>query len=992
MIEAGKSTRTVVRAPSPVTGPADADADRRHHGAMAAVRSPRLVGRKGELAALRAAADRARTGAPTPVVVEGEAGIGKSRLVAELTEGLLRSGAIVATGHGVDLAGGALPYGVAAGLVRDLRTRLGTDRITDILGSRVPAVGALDPTFSGAGQDNADRHSVFEAVHHLVIELAREQLVCLVLEDLHWADATSLDLITYLASTVGSGQLLLVATTRPEGASRLARLVALGELLSLGPLADDAMRELAASLASPSGSVQLDRIIALGEGIPLYVEELIAVQTASSSGVPGALALAFTARLAGLSQAGRQVLEAMAVAEGAVSARVLCTVLGVTRASVSEAIDELAARGLVDALDQDRVRFHHELLRRTVADALSPLTRAEWHRRWATVLQRLEGPERTDPRLLAASAHHWYHAGDPGAAVPAAVAAGQAASAIGAATESAVHWHRALLHWHRAGDAEASTGMSHEAALIEGTTVLRLSGAYPQFHEVLAAERARPASDGVLRLWLDLGLALVSGRLGENRPQVVPRDRLDAVLDRLATEPKRPLVRATLFVLWWDAYDADRAVVERIIDLLDAQADPSALPSDVVGVGLRRARFALTYGNAGEALHIVQDVLARDDAVHPVNRPVVESLHVWLLFVLGRVQDCIDAGERALTRLGSPELAGMNWAGIAENLAVAHALAGNLDRAEELMRTVLDLGELYVHVTTGCDLLALLALRGRRDEAQALLARILVHQLPGPGDAGFRFGLTSQVVAARARLAALEGDHAGARDLLRPVLVDPHLTTDSEYLWSVVLEASRLFDDPPSLEPAELRAQWAAVVENAAARVHKYGALGPVWTADLSAHLDRALEQDTVEQWELVVAGWEELGAPTEAALAMLRLAERLAQDGERGRATITASAALARAHGIGALALAHRSRAASRRRRLRLDGVGSDDGAHGLTAREREVLMLLADGRTNEQIAAGLLMSPKTASVHVSRIITKLGVANRTEAAAYAHRNGLTS
>ena len=99
--------------------------------------------------------------------------------------------------------------------------------------------------------------------------------------------------------------------------------------------------------------------------------------------------------------------------------------------------------------------------------------------------------------------------------------------------------------------------------------------------------------------------------------------------------------------------------MERIIDLLDEQADPTALPSDAVGIGLRRARFALTYGDAEGALRIVQDVLARDDALHPVNQPVVEALEVWLLFVLGRLRECIETGERVLTRLGSPELAGM---------------------------------------------------------------------------------------------------------------------------------------------------------------------------------------------------------------------------------------------------------------------------------------------------------------------------------------------
>jgi len=965
---------------------------------MAAVRSRQLVGREGELTALRATAGRAREASPAVVVIAGEPGIGKTRLVAELSRELRASGAIVATGHGIDLAGGALPYGVAAALVRDLRAAIGADRMRDILGSRAAVLGSLDPTLAVATHhadhaDHAERHSVFEAVQYLVLELAREQFLCLVLEDLHWADATSLDLVTFLATTVGSGQLLLVVTTRTDGANRLARLVALGELLSLGPLTDDEMRELAGNVTDPPERALLEQIIALGQGIPLYVEELVAVQAASSSKVPGALALTFTARVAGLSKTGRQVLEAVAVAEGDVPADLLRSVLRAKRTGVADAIDEVVSRGLLDALGHDSLHFHHELVRRAVVDTLSPLIRADWHRRWAQALQRLDEAERTDPTVLASLAHHWFQAGDPTQAVPAAVAAGQAASAIGAATESAVHWHRALLHWHRAGGAETSTGLSHETALIEGTTVLRLAGAYAELHEVLAAERARAVSDAVLSLWLDLGLAAVSGRLGEIRPQVVPRDRLDGVLDRLAAQPKRPLVRAALFHLWWDAYDADRHVVERIIDLIDQQADPTALPSDAVGIGLRRARMALTYGDAEGALRIVQDVLARDDALHPVNQPVVEALEVWLLFVLGRLRDCIETGERVLTRLGGPEVAGMHWAGIAENLATAHGMAGNLDRAEDLMRTVLDLGELYVHILTGCDMVALLLARGRLTEAEEVLTSILDHDLPGPGEAGFRFGSNSQVVAAHAAFSARTGDLAAARDLLQPVLTDPHLTTDSEYLWSVVLEAARLFDDPPSLEPVDQRAKWAAVVRDASEHVHKYGALGSAWTADAAAHLDRALGQDTAEQWALVVEGWRVLGAQIDVALTTMRLAERLAQDGLRDRATDTASASLATAERIGAHGLADRIRAAARRHRLRLHGVGmDDDGPQRLTPREREVLVLLADGRTNEQVAAQLFMSPKTASVHVSRIISKLGVTNRTEAAAYAHRNGLAS
>ena len=228
------------------------------------------------------------------------------------------------------------------------------------------------------------------------------------------------------------------------------------------------------------------------------------------------------------------------MAQGDVQADLLRNVLRAKRSVVADAIEEVASRGLLDVLGQRRVRFHHELLRRTVADALSPLVRAEWHRRWALTLQRLDEVERSDPTVLAALAHHWFSAGDPDQAVPAAVAAGQAASAIGAATESAVHWHRALLHWHRAGDAEASTGISHENALIEGTTVLRLAGAYTELLEVLAAERARAHADPVLRLWLDPGLAATSSRLGNIQRQVVSREGLPTVLDLLAASRSGP--------------------------------------------------------------------------------------------------------------------------------------------------------------------------------------------------------------------------------------------------------------------------------------------------------------------------------------------------------------------------------------------------------------------------------------------------------------------
>ena len=185
---------------------------------------------------------------------------------------------------------------------------------------------------------------------------------------------------------------------------------------------------------------------------------------------------------------------------------------------------------------------------------------------------------------------------------------------------------------------------------------------------------------------------------------------------------------------------------------------------------------------------------------------------MWLLFVLGRLKECIEAGERALTRLGGPELAGMNWAGVAENLAAAHAMAGNLDRAEDLMRTVLGTGELFMRIVVACDLVALLGTRDRVAEAEQLLNNILEHRCPDQGTPATGSASPARWSPPRRRSTHPRGLR-DARDLLQPVLGDRHLTTDSEYLWPVVLDAARLFNNPPALEPLGERTRWAAVVQ-----------------------------------------------------------------------------------------------------------------------------------------------------------------------------------
>ena len=953
---------------------------------MAAGGTRDLVGREGELATLAASADRARAGTTTTVVVTGDAGIGKSRLVAEATARMRATGAIVATGNGVDLAEGALPYGVVGQVVRGLRSAVGAHRIVEILGSQRQVLGWLDPGLAATDTAPPERASLFTAVEHLVTELAGERLLCLVLEDLHWADPSSLDLVCYLAATAGVGRLLIVATVRGEGAAGVARLASLGELLTLGPLPRDAARALVSELDGSTPADIVEQIVDLGEGVPLYVEELIAAGARSPS-VPPSLALNFTARLTNLPESGLEVLQAIAVAQGDVPLDLLPAVVHMPVAAVTKAIAELTTRGLVDEVGEGQVRCHHELLRRAVVDGLSGLQRAAWHRRWALALER---HGRGDASSLGALAHHWYLAGDADRTLAVSVLAARSAIEVDSAVEGSVHWRRALQSWHHARDPERASGLSHDDALIEGTTALRLAGSHAALTEILTAERTRVRPDDeVARLWLDLSLAHLASRLGEARPLVVPRDRLADVLDWLESVEPRPLVSGLLFVLWWDAYDADEATVDRILGLLEARRSAGSGVTEAVPILLRRARMSLARGDADSALWLCREALAVRDNPFRMNLAVVRSFEVWILYALGRLAECIRIGEGELTRLRSPAVSGTSWIGIADNLACAHVSTGSWKRADELMTTILAEGDPAFTSLTGCDLAGLRLRQGRLDDAEALLASARAYDLPEPGAAGYRLGYTAQLHGATALAEAARGRLVKARDAVRDVVADPLVTLESEYLWATVLDAGRLFDDPVTLEPLEVRQEWAGVVRDAAARVHLYGELGPVWLADVEAHTDRALERDTAEQWEAVIDGWARLGAPWDESLARARSAEVLARDGRRDEAATQLAHAMEIAEGLGAAPLAATVRAIARRTRIRM--VDTDDrGGSGLTGREREVLVLVADGRTNEQIAAALFMSPKTASVHVSRIIAKLGVENRTAAAAYAHRSGL--
>jgi DNA-binding CsgD family transcriptional regulator len=259
---------------------------------------------------------------------------------------------------------------------------------------------------------------------------------------------------------------------------------------------------------------------------------------------------------------------------------------------------------------------------------------------------------------------------------------------------------------------------------------------------------------------------------------------------------------------------------------------------------------------------------------------------------------------------------------------------------------------------------------------------------------------------ADALIALGRGDLDAARRLTADGLADYGGAMSGRYVWPVLWLASRTEADGAT----RARDRREEVPDGTAARYQELASLAADLTAPnaasrgyralVTAELVRATGEADVTAWQAAAETWQAAAEPYPLAYTLLRLAEAAAVAGDRPAASRSVREAYALASRVGAAPIADEAAALARRSRLSLDKPDADAvrpvaedplARFGLTEREREILLLLAAGRSNPQIAGVLFISPKTASVHVSNILAKLGVDSRVEAAAVAHRLGVT-
>ena len=403
---------------------------------MEARRGEIFVGRARELRELDGALEATRAGRGGVVLVEGEAGIGKTRLAAELATRARGTGFQVLLGHSIDLVGTELPY--------------------------QPFVEALRPLgeLRRDGQTAGSQLRVFEETLALLTERAADAPVLLVLEDLHWADTSTLDLVVFLAHNLDDRRALLLATYRGDelsSAQRVRRFAAgvrrsrSAVELELGPLAREELTKLLVARADATPAAALtETIVARSEGNPFFAEELLAAAGDRSGDLPRGLRALLLQRVARLDRRTQSVLRVAASAGRDVSYPLLRAAAALSEDEVRESLRQAVEHGvLVVEQSSGTVRFRHALLAEAIYATLLPGEREELHERLAEELAR-------GGRAAAAElAPHWDAAGRSAEALAASVEAARQTQAVFGLAEALAHLERALRLWDAVPDAAA---------------------------------------------------------------------------------------------------------------------------------------------------------------------------------------------------------------------------------------------------------------------------------------------------------------------------------------------------------------------------------------------------------------------------------------------------------------------------------------------------------------------------------------------------------
>jgi ATP/maltotriose-dependent transcriptional regulator MalT len=970
--------------------------------------SPVFVGRGAEFSSLIAGLGSATAGEPVVVLVGGEAGVGKTRLVEEAAARARAEGARVLTGSCIEVGGEGLPLSPVVDVLRSLMRQMQGDELDGVLGpARVELARLLPeldphspPSAAAAGAEGNAR--VLELVFGVIQRLAADRTLMLVIEDLHWADRSTLDLVALLVRALREARVLLVITFRSDELQRghpLRPLVTGWERVrSVRRIElqrftrDEVTSQLEAILGSRPTRAMLDLLYERSEGNAFLIEEILAALQAGAGPeeLPETLRDVLLARAEQLPAQTVRLLRIAAAAGRSVPDRLLAKVADLDDASLDVALRDAVEHHLLLIDDSGQgYRFRHALTRDAIYSDALPRERVRIHAAYAEALSADPALAGGEGSVAAALALHWSAAHDLPRALQAYVEAGRLAAAY-APAEALRHLEQALELWPSVPDATERSGFD----IVE---ILRLAGL-----SALAAgepERALALFDEAL---FELGAAGNPERHAvvlEARSQALVllgrADEALSVLERAASSlPAQPPTVARAVVL--ASLARAGAVFSGDYETCKAVSEQALSAAHAVGAREQEANAQIMLGVArcylGEHEAGIASLRAGRELAEAIGAEATAlRAHLNLsdsLALLGRYGEAAEVAEHGLRlaqRIGlSRHIYGMF---LLVNRADALVHLGRWTEAERLVSEAVDDAGSGTVAGLLRVLRADIGVRAGRYESAAEDLDA-ASRSPRWGSEQY----TTLITSTRTELARVRGDIEAARSSVREVLETDMRAGGEGHRWPLLWLAFRIEPEAPTA-----MADRVSVLAEAAAKLPATTPPARAYRALAAAEHARVAGEPA--RWAEAIDVCRDGGDPYLIAYALLRSAEADVAAGAREQAAAVLEEAAGVAEELGAAPLLEAAHALARRARLKLESGASIDqhvpaGADslGLTAREREVLVLLAAGRSNPQIAKELFISRKTASVHVSNIIGKLNVSNRGEAAAVAHRLGLDS
>jgi ATP/maltotriose-dependent transcriptional regulator MalT len=973
------------------------------------------------MARLHASLARAEVGAATAVLISGDAGVGKSRLIEELAKTASSRGGRVLVGRCLDVGETGLPYLPFVEILVHL------NRQDPMAVRRWPALAKLLPesTMSAAPEPGANsprpgstapaperdvgQLQLFDALLGLLADLSGDRCVVLVVEDLHWADSSTRDLLSFLISRLRMQRLLVVGSYRSDDLHRrhplrplLAELVRLPvvERIDLAPFdAEDACHFVAALAEEPVPEDVIKQIATRSEGNAFFAEELMAAVADHGTGVPTGLADVLLARIERLSPQTQTVVRMASVAGRRVGHAQLQAVVEMSPVELDEALREAVQHHVLLVNDRDSYYvFRHALLREAVYGDLLPGERVRMHAAYARQIAAND-----DRRGSAAAlAHHSLQSHDLRTALAASVRAADEAASVGAPAEALRHVEQALKLWDAVPVDERPAGIN-EAALLRSASYQAATAGEPErsvafaksaVDRFAAVEEPEHAAQSYRRL--AQALINLEGKGADAREAI--ENAWQLVADRPPTYT--------------------RAWVQAVLAMALRKSDPAA--------AREAAQNAISDARAVHALGAEADALVtlgmldefegdQDGAVRHFRAAIrtatqVEAFSTELRaryflglhsYERGDLAESVAEFDEATRRAKAN---GLSWSNYGVEIRVIRTIAkymtGDWDGSEEAAESpAMRVSDTVLARLAAASTFVMVG-RGRCEEATKLLAELRAH-----------WHRDTEIVILCA-FAKVEAELW----LGHPDVAANAVTEVTDWLvktgWTKLLGRIRLsaWGIAAQVELArkarrerDTAAELAAVAEGErlAEAAEELAVVGRPWTGTLGvegvawlamvrAELTRLIGAGDVKAWQEAVSAFD-YGSVYAQAFARLRLAEALLAADDKDSAAKELAAVAAATNQLGARPLADAAADLARRGRLTVPGLAAPrDHVDPFTPRERAVLSLVALGRTNREVGQELYISEKTVSVHLSRIMAKLGASRRAEAVATAYERGL--